>query len=90
MTEPAKVYNRRNPRDTSLAAATRVRAGTAKAKVLAAIQECPRTDAEIIKATGLNPNTARPRRVDLVESGLVVDSGVRRRRMIVWTVVEHE
>lgn len=83
---PAKVFNRREARETSLAAGARVRAGTAKAKVYAALQTRPMTDDELVAVTGLKQNTARPRRVDLVDDGLVEDSGVRRNKMIVWQV----
>jgi len=42
------------------------------------------TDNEIIEATGLNPSTARPRRIDLMHDGLVEDSGRRRDNCTVW------
>lgn len=83
---PAKVFNRHNARATSIEAASRVRAGTAKAKVYAALKVQPMTDDELVEATGLKVNTARPRRVDLVDDGLVVDSGQRRNKMTVWCV----
>lgn len=51
------------------------------------------TDEEIQTASDLNPSTERPRRVELVEAGLVVDSGrVRKtssgRNAVVWVVVQ--
>lgn len=47
------------------------------------------TDQEIQRATGLDPSTERPRRIELVNAGLVYDSGRKRRtlsgrRAIVW------
>ena len=42
------------------------------------------TDREIQAATGLSGSTERPRRVELVALGLVVDSGRRRDRSTVW------
>lgn len=47
------------------------------------------TDEEIQAATGISPNTARPRRVELVAAGLVVDLGERRptasgKMSVVW------
>jgi hypothetical protein len=50
------------------------------------------TDEEIQLETGLNPSTVRPRRVELVELGLVRDSGRRRptrsgRRAVVWEAI---
>ena len=50
------------------------------------------TDQEIAAVTGLDPSTARPRRIELVEQQLVRDSGRKRptrsRRMAtVWEAV---
>lgn len=47
------------------------------------------TDEEGIALTSLSPSSYRPRRVELVEAGLVVDSGLTRpslsgRQMTVW------
>jgi len=85
----AKVDLPKNPHDTQIKAAASVRAGTGKARVLEALQERPMTDEEIARHTGLSINTARPRRVDLVEGGLVHDTGERRKTdtghdAIVW------
>ena len=48
------------------------------------------TDEEIARACGLNPSTARPRRIELVRRGLVVESGTRKtasgRMASVWRV----
>ena len=53
------------------------------------------TDEELQRALRMNPSTERPRRVELVESELVIDSGRRRptrsgRMAVVWTVRERE
>jgi len=50
------------------------------------------TDEEMQVALGMNPSTQRPRRIELVEEGLVVDSHERRRTRsgraaIVWHAV---
>lgn len=47
------------------------------------------TDEEIQDALGMNPSTQRPRRIELVESALIRDSGTTRktkanRRAVVW------
>ena len=49
------------------------------------------TDEEIQQALGMNPSTQRPRRIELVEAGLVEDSGETRettagRRAAIWRV----
>lgn len=51
-----------------------------------------RTDAEIQFNLGMKGNTQRPRRLELVEVGLVIDSGMRREtpkgnNAIVWLAV---
>ena len=40
----------------------------------------PATDEEIVAGTGLNPSTARPRRIELVRHGLVVEAGEKKTR----------
>jgi hypothetical protein len=73
------------------------RTGTNRRAVLdavAAVARDPRTvgltDVEIQRATGLNPNSARPRRVELVDGGWLADSGVTRehfgREHTVWVL----
>jgi len=47
------------------------------------------TDEEMQTALGMDPNTQRPRRRELVQAGYIVDSGKRRetrtgRNAIVW------
>lgn len=76
--QPATPYQRHSA--TSRAAAERIEptAGTSRARVLDQIRSWGRigmTDEQIQANTGMNANTVRPRRVELVRSGLVVDSG---------------
>ena len=48
------------------------------------------TDEEIAAGLGLNPSTARPRRIELARRGLIVEAGVRktasRRNATAWRV----
>lgn len=68
--------------------------GTWRRKVLNIITLCGdvgATDEEIQDALRMNPSTQRPRRVELVEGGWIVDSGRRRmtrsrREAVVWVV----
>lgn len=50
----------------------------------------PATDEEIAAGLGMNPSTARPRRIELVRRGFVVPAGTRRaasgRMATVWMV----
>lgn len=61
-------------------------------KVLHVIRDCgPVTDEQIAREAQLSPSCARPRRVELVAKGLVVDSGLKGRtasgrRAIAWRV----
>lgn len=85
-----------NPKDTTRLAALKAlpRTGTQRAEVLDAIIGSGTrgmTDAELQRALGMNPNTERPRRVELVEANWVVDSGQRRASAgadlsIVWVL----
>ena len=56
------------------------------------LRDCPdgATDEEIAHACGMNPSTARPRRIELQRRGLVVEAGTRRtssgRNASVWRV----
>lgn len=59
------------------------------ARLLAALTNGGLTDEEMQDRTGMNPSTQRPRRVELVDSGQVRDSGRRRacrsgRLAVVW------
>lgn len=77
---------------TSQAAAVAIAPDSSRlrAQVLAAIREHGGlTDNQGIYLTGLSPSTYRPRRIELVQRGLVVDSGETRltdsgRKAVVW------
>ena len=72
-----------------------VRAPSQRERVLRAIQMVGRlgaTDEEIQIALNINPSTQRPRRIELMDDGLVRDSGTTRRtrsgrRAVVWVAV---
>jgi len=89
--------------ETSREAAVRAPVKTSRRKVLEAFGRRANwmtglliedlTDEEIQTRTGMNPSTERPRRVELVEMGLIEDSGVRRRTSsgrsaVVWKLTE--
>ena len=67
---------------TSVRAGERIepKAGTLRRKLLDAFRATPAglTDEEGIRLTGMNANTYRPRRVELVEGGWVKDTGWTR------------
>lgn len=78
--------------DTSFAAAEQIKpdASTLRGKIYELLCNSPgMTDEEQQDATGMNPSTQRPRRIELVERGLVRDSGITRetksgRKAVVW------
>ena len=84
---------------TSLEAALNVqpKAATLRRVVLDYLRQCGRdgaTDEQIQNALSMNPSTQRPRRIELVEGGLVCDSGqVRKttsgRNAVVWIRSEY-
>jgi hypothetical protein len=66
------------------------RTGTQRRRVLDYITQCDdhgATDLEMQHALSLAGNSQRPRRIELVGAGLIVDSGRRRRGHIVWVVM---
>jgi hypothetical protein len=80
---------------TSAAAADSLGPATLNAlqrKVLAYIEARPEgvTDEQIAAGLGLNPSTARPRRIELARRGLIVEAGTRktasRRTAVAWRV----
>jgi predicted ArsR family transcriptional regulator len=77
--------------ETSRDAAVSMRGKTARIRdlVLDAIKERPSTDEELVARLQISQNTVRPRRVELVQRGLVVEGGRRKtqsgRTAIVWT-----
>lgn len=80
--------------DTSRAAAHSIlpATGTLREKVLATItQHGPCTDESICAHLDMNPSTERPRRKELVDAGLVVDTGRRAttlsgRKAVMWEI----
>jgi hypothetical protein len=96
---PGKVRTDHRATAKAAALAAEPRTGTNRRAVLdavAAVARDPRTvgltDVEIQRATGLNPNSARPRRVELVDGGWLADSGVTRehygREHTVWVLTD--
>lgn len=81
---------------TSLEAALngRNRAGMQQERVLQYLKDRGAqgaTDEEIAIALSMNPNTERPRRIELVEKGLVIDTKDQRvtssgRKATVWAI----
>jgi FixJ family two-component response regulator len=78
---------------TSAAAADSLSPATLNAmqrRVLELLAAWPQglTDEEIARALGMNPSTARPRRIELVRRGLIEQAGTRRttsgRMASVW------
>jgi predicted ArsR family transcriptional regulator len=57
-------------------------------KVLEALRRSPMTDEQIAETLNLAPNTARPRRIELVQDGKVAQVGEAKtksgRRAILW------
>jgi hypothetical protein len=92
---------RQDGRETSRAAAllAEPRTGSRRREVLDAVLAVARdprtvglTDVEIQRATGISPNSARPRRVELVDGGWLADSGRTRehfgREHTVWVITD--
>ena len=84
-----------HPDTSHVAAATIPRTGTLRRAVYDAIRRTGDeglTDSELQRALNMEGNTERPRRVELIDAGLIKDSGRRRyeggRPMIVWVAVE--
>lgn len=88
-------YQSHSPTSAEAAERAEPRAGTDQALILAALRfagDYGGTDEEMQNALGMNPSTQRPRRIELVSVGLVVDSGETRktrsgRRAVVWRAV---
>jgi len=66
--------------------------GPLQERVFAAIKASPHglTDQEIAKVTGLDPNTTRPRRIELTNARSIIQAGTRPtqagRLAVVWVV----
>jgi hypothetical protein len=93
--EPVDKYQRHSETSKDAARDIESSASTLRAKVyqfLSASGGYGATDEELQIALEMNPSTQRPRRVELVEKGLVRDSGkVRKtrsnRNAVVWVVI---
>jgi len=78
---------------TSLAAAEKIapRAGSLRAKVLDLLQaKGPLTDEQMQDGLRMSPSTQRPRRIELVALGLVIDTGKTTktksgRQAVLWS-----
>ena len=100
MTKQYSLYDGTPPHvkgsDTSRAAAESIRKTVGKGHrlVIHKLQSFGGlTDEELQHITGLGPSTERPRRIELVQMGMVVDSGVRRhtksgRTATVWDLTD--
>ena len=70
------------------------KAGTLRAKVLEEIKRGPKTDEQLIDALGRSASSVRPRRVELMDLGLVEPAGtaVTRsgRKALLWRFVGGE
>ena len=85
-------YVRHSETSKAAAIAAEPNAGTQRARVLALLRGFPRNgfaDHEVQQLLNMNPSTQRPRRVELVKAGLVVDTGKTRltpsgKRAVVW------
>lgn len=59
-------------------------------QVFTALVASPMTDEDICTALGLSPNTARPRRVELVKAGRIIKIGEKStasgRKAAVWGI----
>lgn len=51
----------------------------------------PGTDEDIAEGLGMNPSTARPRRIELLDDGLITEAGEAKnksgRKAVLWEVV---
>jgi hypothetical protein len=87
-TPPAQRHSQTSVRS---AAEIKYHAPTLRARVFRYIMEHPGcTDEAIAIGTGLNPSTARPRRVELERAGLIVRAGTAKtssgRTAVTWQV----
>ena len=64
--------------------------GSLRAVVLNAIAKQAGTDEELADRLAMNPNTVRPRRVELAKAGLIKEIGTRPtksgRKAVVWDI----
>lgn len=85
----SRPYQRQDTSVEAAGAMSNARAESIRLEVLARLRQEPRTDQELAQILGIHENTIRPRRVELVDKGMVRDSGERRltkarRKAIVW------
>lgn len=87
----------RDPTDTQVEAERRVRhiTGGVRKAVYEALKTRPSTDDELVELLRRPANTVRPRRVELMNDGFVVDSKERRPSAngspaIVWKVLDDD
>lgn len=72
---------RHSPTSIEAAHSVKPSTGALRGKVLDAIREHgPLTDEQISRITGIAPNTARPRRVELMDAGMIVAVGKTKTR----------
>lgn len=96
--QPELPFQKHSDTSREAAEAATPSARTLRARVYAAISlSGPRgaTDEELQDALKMNPSTERPRRIELVDAGLVVDSLRTRpthagRKAVVWVATHHE
>jgi len=92
--KPERVTKFQKHSETSRAAAFEIEisAETLRGKVLRCIRDARSsgaTDEQIQIHLGMNPSTQRPRRVELIERGLIKNSGrtrktISKRQAVVW------
>ena len=86
---PAFVHPSQTSQDAAFAILPKQ--GSLQERVLKAIEiHGGLTDQEIADITGLSPNTARPRRIELTNAGVIKDGGTRLtkagRKAVVWVL----
>lgn len=87
---PKSVHHSQTSQDAAISVLPRHR--TLQEIVLEAITEAPEglTDEQIVEVTGLAPNTARPRRIELANKDLIESDGTRKtksgRQAQIWKV----
>jgi hypothetical protein len=94
--DPEPPAQRHSPTSVEAAAQIAPRAGTLRSVVLRALAAAGAdgmTDEELQDRLAMGPSTQRPRRVELVQAGLVRDSGRTRstrsgRQAVVWVAGE--
>jgi transcription initiation factor IIE alpha subunit len=69
----------------------RGKAPSVREKVLAELRRAPATDEELVARLGISQNTVRPRRVELLQAGMIAEVGRRAtssgRYATVWSAL---